>query len=782
MRKTNRSLAIVVALLGMLAVPSVASAQGAWWNTTPEVNKDLPPGLTPYHEVAPKLREIERRSNRVQVEVIGQSAQGRDLYLVTVSEPSAHGRFGRYKALRNLMLRDPAAAQERAAEFEDFKVPVFVNGSIHGNEWEGVDASLALIERLAFADDAETKKVLENTIVLFNVVQNPDGRVLGQRPNGNGFDVNRDFITLSQPESRATVRQMIEWHPMVFLDLHGYVNPYLIEPATPPHNPNYEYDLYIKWALDQAEAMEGALNGMGLQANIPFRDDEEGWDDWPPIFTPMYAMYHGAYAHTMEAPLQVNNASVNLPATERERRADINKRAHMATVWAALNFASDNRREMVHDQIEVFRRGFLDEPQVPIGDEYGEQHEFLAEFPEAWVIPMGDGQRSDVSAIELVNHLLANDVQVRRATRPFTADGHLYDAGSYIVPMQQPKRGLANTILEPGYDITDVVSQMYDISGWSLGELWGANRAAVPDGQAIDANTAPVKQRQLADGGIAPGAGGYALRVDSAAAVAAVNELLDAGVALKRTDDGTVYAPASAGTRVQRLASSDGLDFTRGSAPAGAEPLEDVEVAAAASADELFVLERQLGFEVDAITNTALNGGAQLDDYDVLFVSTTGVRYQTLNATGKQEVNSFRAAGGGIVGRGSNGARFNDEAGVLDVSYTVGRSDANRIAAVDNQAGSPLTTTAPEQTFVYSPIWFTRAGSGAKIAQRFDGGDFFFSGHWTGQSAASGQGVIVEGESGGGRAVVFGSNPLFRAHPRGLYPQAAHALWWSGSK
>ena len=43
---------------------------------------------------------------------------------------------------------------------------------------------------------------------------------------------------------------------MVTLDLHGFVGPMLIEPCTPPHNPNYEYDLYIKWALAQAEAME----------------------------------------------------------------------------------------------------------------------------------------------------------------------------------------------------------------------------------------------------------------------------------------------------------------------------------------------------------------------------------------------------------------------------------------------------------------------------------------------------------------------------------------------
>ena len=774
-------LVVLVASLALAAVPTaVAAPGGPWWNVPTEENRFLPPGLTPYHEVAPRLREIDVRSNRVQVQVIGQSAQGRDLYLVTVSDPSSFGRFGRYKALRNLMIRDPARAQERAAEFEDFKVPVFVNGSIHGNEWEGVDASLALIERLAFANDAATRKILQNTIVLFNVVQNPDGRVLGQRANGNGFDLNRDFATLSQPESAATVAQLVEWHPMVFLDLHGYVDPYLIEPATPPHNPNYEYDLYIEWALDQALAMEAALAGIGLDAVIPFRDWADAWDDWPPIFAPMYAMYHGAYGHTLEAPMRVNGNAVNLPAEERRRRAAINKQAHMATVWAALQFASENRRAMVHDQIEVFRRGWLDAPQVPVGETYGEQHEFLGQFPEAYVIPMGSGQRNEIAAVELVNYLLTNDVQVERATRPFTAGGQTYEAGSYIVPMNQPKRGLANTILEPGWDISNVVPAMYDISGWSHGELWGATRHAVGDGQDFTANTAPVSHAQQASGSVEGGqAPYYALLVNDAAEVRAVNALLDLGFALQRSDDGRVFIPAAAKTELHRFASRDGLDFAAAELPAAAEPLEDVQVAAAAAADELFVLPR-LGFDVTSVSTASLNGGSQLDGYDALFVG-TGLRFNSLNAAAQQEVRDFLAAGGGVVGRGFQGARFNQEAGLLAVTAVVGDPDANGIARVVNDPNSPVTSTALGQTFVYSPVWFENLGAGVVAAQRFAAGDFFFAGHWIGQEAAAGDAVVVHGEDGSSRVVLFGSDTLFRAHPRGLFPQPAHALWWSGS-
>ncbi|TCJ13655.1 peptidase M28 [Rubrobacter taiwanensis] len=772
-------LVLAVAVFGT-ALPA-AGQQGAWWNTVPEENRDLPPGLVAYHEIGPKLREIERRSNRVQVEVIGQSVQGRDLYLVTVSDPRSFGKFGRYKALRNTMLRDPERARRMAAEFEDFKVPFFVNASIHGDEWEGVDASLRLIERLAFSDDPETRKILANTVVLFNVSQNPDGRVLGTRANANGFDVNRDFITLSQPESRLTVEQILEWHPMVFLDLHGYVNPYLIEPATPPHNPNYEYDLYIKWALDQAEAMEEALQReMGLGAVIPFRDWEDGWDDWPPIFTPMYAMYHGAYAHTLESPFRVNRSDVNLPPGERQRRAELNVRSHMTTVWASLLFASENRREMVRDQIEVFRRGWLGEPQVPIGDTYGEQHEFLAEFPEAYVIPAGESQRSLSAAAGLVNHLLDNGIEVERAARPFSAGGETYPAGSYVVRMQQPKRGLANTILEPGWDITEVVPVMYDISAWSHALLWGATVDVIPKGTPLSASTRPVTRHERAQGSVAGGPTPYyELLVNSPAAVRAVNHLLQSGIELQRSDDGRVFVPSAARTEVQRLARDEGLTFAA-AAPDAAEPLDAVRVAGAISDEEYFVLTN-LGFEVDRISTSVLNGGFQLDEYDVLFVS-TGLNYVALNGAARAEVDEFLSSGGGLVARGAVGARFNRDAGVLDVSYATGPSRANGIVRVENAADSPVTSTAPTHGFVYAPLWFTDPGAGVEVSQRFAGGDFFVAGHWTGQENAAGRISAVHGTSAaGGRAVLFGTDPLFRAHPRGLFPQAAHALWWAAN-
>ncbi len=57
------------------------------------------------------------------------------------------------------MLKDPEKAQAMIDSFGDFKVPVFINGSIHGNEYEGTDAAIGLIETLAYGDTEEIQTI-----------------------------------------------------------------------------------------------------------------------------------------------------------------------------------------------------------------------------------------------------------------------------------------------------------------------------------------------------------------------------------------------------------------------------------------------------------------------------------------------------------------------------------------------------------------------------------------------------------------------------------------------
>jgi len=776
-------ISLLVLPIGVLASPAHPPGQGPWWEVVPEEeNPSNQYDSILYSEIAPKLREIEVNSNRVKVDVIGQSAGGRNLFLVTLSAPEAMGNLGQYQAIRQTMLKDPEKAQEMIDKFGDFKVPVFINGSIHGNEYTGVDAAIRLIETLAYGDTPEVQTILDNVILLVNVVQNPDGRVLGTRQNANGFDLNRDFFTQSQPESRATVKILTEWNPMITLDLHGFVNPMLIEPTTPPHNPNYEYDLYLQWALNQAYAMEDELFAqLGLPALIPYRDWPDGWDDWGAQYVPMYAMYHGSYGHTLETP----------------SRTELGVDAHYAAVWGALNFVAENREAMVHDQIEIFRRGALDLPQVLIpqyllDETQWEQYNELTiqEFPTAYVIPADEPfQPSSHQAARLIDFLIFNNVEVEQASQSFMLDGVAYPPGTYIVWMDQPKRGLANTFLDAGLDLSAVPGLDFysPPAAWSHPLLWGVSRAVAEGELAV--KTTPVNKADKPSGSVSgKSAGAYAYEPTSLAAFQVTNELIDRSVAVWRasaafTDNGRDFEPGTFivpadSSLANELANQHALDvFAISGPPANAVVMEKQRIAVYADEYTRYALE-VLGFDYDTVTTGDINAGI-VENYD-LFLNYSR-SWNGLSAAGRASLTSFFAAGGDYVGLRSTGIGLAKSAGIIDVDYTSVGSSNNAIVNVTYNANDTVAGGFHnnDYAFVYGPAWFTRLGTGVVSSAEFGTGDFVVSGYWVGWqgSEAAGQPVAVHGSNSDSDIILIGIDTTFRAHPENTFRLLGNAIY-----
>lgn len=755
----------------------------------------IPLNLIPYHEFAPRLRALQA-SPRVSVEIIGQSSQGRDLHMVVVTNPMTDAEWTEWQRLSDLRTADPvaAAAALEAGEYDDWKSPLFINNNIHGNEWEGTDAAFQLLDELAFADDPTTDDLLDRNVVAVVVSMNPDGRVAATRANGNSFDMNRDFITQSQPEVRVMRDQLIRYDPLTMIDLHGYVGGTLIEPTTGPHGENYEYDLYIRNALRNALAMEAKVvednaadlepyYGEYTQVNIPYRDYEDGWDDWPPIFTPMYAMFHGAIGHTIEFPL--NPRGTTLTQDERWNRTRINTNIARSSMEANLSWATENKAGLLADQIELFRRGEAGESSRPIDNPLAldlalgaNVDTFDQDYPRAYVLPAGDTQRSETAAARVVDFLIDNDVEVDRTTAAVTIGGERYPAGSYVVDMHQAKRGMANVVLDVGNDVTTNFPTMYDISAWSQASLWGADVVTVQDGD-LPANRLAEVTETAPTGSTPTGRRpAYVLDVDSVAGVQAVNRLQAEGVAVSRTPDGDFVVRADYAV-LRAVAADLGVDFTavRAGQLRSAEPVDALQVGFAGPADELFTL-RRMGFEVTVVSTATVNDGTvSLADLDAMYVSSTALNPESFTPEAAAAFQAWLGEGHNVVGRGASGVLFNTRAGLLPVTATAGRGDANGIAAVVNDPDSPITGDAIDTSFVSSPRWFSTVGAGVRVDQRLADGDFFLAGHWVGQEAAAGQPVVVSGTARGADVTLFGTEPLYRSHPEGMFPQVANALW-----
>jgi hypothetical protein len=712
----------------------------------------------PYDEIGAILEEYEEESDRVSLEVIGQSVQGRDIYAVTIVDAENGEAIEQSETLRELMIEDPEEAQQFVAENPEVKVPFMINGSVHGNEYVGTDAVLKLIDRFAYDDDEITEQILEENILVFNVIANPDGRIIGTRQNSNGYDLNRDFVTISQPETAANVDLIVDWLPLVHLDLHGYVmrsteKPGLIEPTTPPHNPNIEHDLYIEWALGQAEAMEDELvaNREDFETDlyremegthIPYRDAEDGWDDYPPIFTPGYTMYHGTYVSTLEAP------------TNSVDGVDW----HYHAVMGALKFATENKIGMLHNQIEVFRRGVEnDHPNYEDGF-----------FPEAYVLPVNEIDPS-VTA-KTVNHLRKSGIEIVEAQSDFTVDGNSYEEGTYIVNMRQARAGLANTLLWDGEDISDQVSAMYDISGWSLPELWGFDAIAAYSN--IDVEVNEVENVELE--GSLVGEGPYEITNSSVESVALVNKLIENGFPVYKGKNGNYYVePEDEELLSELIRETSGIMLVTKAIPHDANLLEQVNVAVfndSGMHGTRTALQR-LGFQpVDIEPEDIVENG--LGEYDVLIANGPSIHNSDVY---KQHIEAFIENGGKYIAIGSQASNAAAELGLADVTVNSGGRNNNGIVMVDFKDTS-LTAGYDNEDFgfVYQPVWYTNLENDRVVAS-YSEQDFFRAGFWQNSQVAQGHPVIIKGHHP--NVTLIGLEAGFRDHPQNLFRLLSNAIY-----
>ncbi len=788
--------------------------------------------LITHPQIAPRLTELMQRSDRVSVQVVGQSTEGRDLYLVTLTAPETAEETARQSAWKNQMKADPEAAAADPALPRDYKTPIWISNNIHGNEWEGTDAAMDYIEHLATAPLSEVGGILANNRVYFSPSLNPDGRTNATRATALGLDPNRDMITNSTPETRSFIRQAQAIQPIYAADFHGYTRVLQMEPCGPPHGSNYEYDLTMPHNYALALKVEkdvvdadipgntyyDTTTGAVVPANtgpdtahikIPYRDTPDGWDDFPPIFTAQYAAFFGAASATVELPLTRGAAG----GRQTPERAVVNTDVAYQTMESIVGYMNvgTTARDMISNQIETFRRGVAGEAKdnlttedvaavpgpeqwKPLWDVVDDQDPI--EVPRAYVIPVGEGQRSESDADRLVDQLLTHDVEVGTLTSDTTVDGTDYPAGSYVVDMHQPLRGLANSLLDLGEDISEKVPSMYDISAWSYSYTWGAT----VDKVGLTEDPAPVGDVEPIDavpaGSSVPDEATYTtFDVAGVADHRLLNEVLEEDVPVAMLEDGSVVVDV-AGFDVAAAAAEDlGITLEAASeedldalAAETTKPLSDLTVGYVGTQDDRLSLT-ELGFDdLVALSVTSLDADPTLlDGVDVLWVG--GTFNPAVGSAAEDAVEAFVADGGSVTGRDASNGVFAlaQRIGLLDGTVTPGNRSGNGIVDVDTPEGSVLAPYAQDSAFIYPAFSYSALGGSTTAAQTY-GADPLLAGHWRATDATNGpagaagaaSAVSAVDEETGSRTFVFGTSPLFRTHPKGGLSQAARALQWAG--
>lgn len=203
---------------------------------------------------------------RVKEIPYGASVEGRPLRIFAISSPQniAH--------LADIQRRAQAQSRGEAVP-DDQPAIVWINECIHGNEPASFESSMWLIYNLAASRNPALESALEHTVVLVNPSYNPDGHerfavwsnsvavgssrnesfehhepgVIHGRTNHYRFDMNRDRVAMSQPETQQEVAAFVSWAPQVYVDEHGQTPSYFFPPNPMSLNPNVDRERIKKW-------------------------------------------------------------------------------------------------------------------------------------------------------------------------------------------------------------------------------------------------------------------------------------------------------------------------------------------------------------------------------------------------------------------------------------------------------------------------------------------------------------------------------------------------------
>ena len=240
-------------------------------------------------QISEAILSWANQSNRMIVKEYAKSHEGRPLYALFISSPSNLAKLDEIKKNVNLLADgENTNANKARTLINDLPAIAWMAYSIHGNETSGADAALASIYHFIASNDEETIDMLDNMLIIIDPLMNPDGRARfaksleqyrGTAPNYDDqslihtgdwpygrtnhyfFDLNRDWIYVTQPETRGRVKLINEWKPQILVDAHemGPQDTFMTGPPREPINKNIDRDL-IKWgnvfAQDQGNAFD----------------------------------------------------------------------------------------------------------------------------------------------------------------------------------------------------------------------------------------------------------------------------------------------------------------------------------------------------------------------------------------------------------------------------------------------------------------------------------------------------------------------------------------------
>ncbi|MEA2240313.1 MAG: hypothetical protein QOC81_5037 [Thermoanaerobaculia bacterium] len=726
--------------------------------------------LADYRQIVSYFHALAAGSPRVKIESLGKTTLGEDFIMAVVS---SEGNMRNLEKIRETSrkLADPRGlSEEQVAQLaRDGRAIVLVTCNIHSSEIASSQMAMEWAHALATANDAETKRRLDNVVLLLVPSLNPDGEImitdyyrkyLGTRYEGGrlpwlyhhyvGHDNNRDWFMLTQLETKALSRAVYhEWYPQVWVDEHqmGTDGPRMfIPPFADPVDPDVHPLIWreanlvgtnMAFRLEQKEKA-GLIYGFSFDAYWLGGTRNTGW--WknitgllletasariasPIVIDP--SELHGGSKGLIDYKATVNHPHPWAGGTWRMR--DIMDYERIASD-ALLETAADRREDLLRD-VAVRARA-----AVAFGTS------------KAYRIP--HDQHDWPTAQFLAALLLEHGVEILQA-----------DNGDYWIPMAQPYSKFLVEMLEPqSYPEVRLqpgkeILRPYDVATWTLPLAMGVT---------VEKTVMPAKLAAKPVTEIKPETKEVLLRHASQPKprIAIYNPwggALDEGWT-RWLLDSYGFAPKS---------------------------LHPQEVKAGLQNLDVFILPDIDKEEI--ATGRRAGGEGSMKYVDDLPPENRG----SLEKEGAQALRTFVENGGTLIAFSSSCDYVIDNfnipvRNVLAKTTPADFSVPGSLARVHVRTDHPVTAGMPEETavFIDHPIAFETTLPGNEM-QRWvlatypeDSRDVLLSGWINGEEKLTRKAAAVAMTFGKGRIVLFGFRPQHRGQTHATYPMIFNALYW----
>jgi hypothetical protein len=558
---------IIASIVIWLLAPCLAPAQ-----TSPEQYLGFRPGadrqLADYAQIVAYLQKLASESPRVKVVDIGETVLKRRDMMVIITSAANMKNLDRYKQISHQLRDARSVTPEMAAKLAaEGKVIIAMGCNIHSTEIGASQMSMELAYRLAKGDAPfDVEKVLNDVIVLLIPSVNPDGqqmvtewyrKYVGTDYEGGpmpwlyhhyaGHDDNRDFYMFNLPEVRAEGSVLFrDWLPQIFISEHqsGITSPrQFISPYGEPFLPDVNSLVWtgievmganMRYDLDAA-GRTGISHEVGYTGWWTGGEDEVAWTHNIVAFLTEAASARVAsaiYVSRNELPESLTRVSESTPHPWLGgwwRLQDIVTN-ELIFNFAAIRTAHERKTDFLMNFYKMNKQGI----EAPGGE-------------GGFVISAH--QHDPLTAIKMVNALLLGGMEVSQAQEAFVAGGKSYPAGSFIVPLAQPYRAHAITLLDRQKypDIRQYPDgppiPPYDNAGWTLSYLMGVSTDRISE--PIHVRAKPVEEAVYPAGKMPSGNSAYvALDPSLNASYAVAAGVLAHGGNVSRT-----LAPASVGQK-----------------------------------------------------------------------------------------------------------------------------------------------------------------------------------------------------------------------------------------